>query len=64
MIVNDELGRMWKEAFMACFNILSQNLTGGTEENHRNLSQDGLLLDQESDLGLPKDKTGLLTPGL
>jgi hypothetical protein len=34
IIVNNELGRMWKEAFMTCFNILSQNLFRGTEEDH------------------------------
>jgi hypothetical protein len=64
MIVNDELGSLSKEAFMACFNILPQNFTGGTEENHRNLSHDGLLLGQELDLRLTLDKTGLQASGL
>jgi hypothetical protein len=32
--VNDELERMWKEAVMAEFKVLSWNLPGRTEENH------------------------------
>lgn len=29
--MNDELGRMRQEAVVACFNVSSQNLPGGTE---------------------------------
>jgi len=32
--VNDEMVRMWKETLEAYFEILSQNLAGGTEEYH------------------------------
>jgi hypothetical protein len=32
--VNDELERMWKEAFVAYFNALSRNLREGSEEKH------------------------------
>jgi hypothetical protein len=32
--LSDELEKMWKEAVLAYFKILSLNLPGGTEENH------------------------------
>jgi hypothetical protein len=32
--VNDELKRMWKEAFIAEFKVLTWHFPGGTEENH------------------------------
>jgi hypothetical protein len=35
MTVNNELERMWKEAVMAKFKVLSQHLPGRTEENHK-----------------------------
>jgi hypothetical protein len=38
--VNDELGRIWKEAVHGLIKILSQNLPGGTEENCKNLGED------------------------
>jgi hypothetical protein len=37
MISNNELERIWKEAVVALFKVLSQALPGGTKENHRNL---------------------------
>jgi hypothetical protein len=38
MTVNNELERMWKEAVVAQFKVLSQHLLGGgTEENHKKL---------------------------
>jgi hypothetical protein len=40
MIVNKELERIWNEAIVAYFKVLSRHLPGGTEENHGNLSQD------------------------
>jgi hypothetical protein len=33
-MVNDELKRMWKKAFVAQFKVLSQHLPRGTEKNH------------------------------
>jgi hypothetical protein len=33
--VNDELERMWKEAAMAYFKLLSQQLIGEIEENRK-----------------------------
>jgi hypothetical protein len=35
MGVNDELERMWKEAIMACFKVLSQHLCGEIDESHK-----------------------------
>jgi hypothetical protein len=35
MILNNELGWMWKEAIMAKFNASSQHLPGGSKENNR-----------------------------
>jgi hypothetical protein len=32
--VNDELEKIWKEAVMAYFKVLSWHSPGGTEENH------------------------------
>jgi hypothetical protein len=33
-----ELDRMWEDAVAVYFEVLSQNLTGQTEENHENFS--------------------------
>lgn len=33
-IENYEWEGIWKEAAVACFHVLSQNLPGGTEEHH------------------------------
>jgi hypothetical protein len=41
--MNDELKRIWKEAVLAQFKVLSRNLLGGTEENHEKLQVAGLL---------------------
>jgi hypothetical protein len=32
--MNDELERIWKEAAVPSFKVLSQHLLGETEENH------------------------------
>jgi hypothetical protein len=34
MIVNDDLGGMWKEKVMVCFKVLSHHLPTGNEENN------------------------------
>jgi hypothetical protein len=39
--VGDELGRTWKEAYVFCFEVLSQHLPGGTGEIKGNLTQNG-----------------------
>jgi hypothetical protein len=42
MAVTDKLERIWREAVVAYFMVLCQQLLGETEENNQNLSQDGL----------------------
>jgi hypothetical protein len=42
VIGDDELERMWKEAVVAYFKVLSRHSPGGTEENTKTLSQDSL----------------------
>jgi hypothetical protein len=44
MIVNHELGRMWKEAVVIYFKVLvlSKHLPGGTVENQENLRISGV----------------------
>jgi hypothetical protein len=37
--LNDALARTWKEAFVAYFKVLSQQLPGGAEENHEYISR-------------------------
>jgi hypothetical protein len=32
--MNNDLERMWKEAAVGCFKVLSQHMPGKTEENH------------------------------
>jgi hypothetical protein len=41
MIVNGKFKRVEKEAVVAYFKVPSQNLPGGTEKKHENLSQNG-----------------------
>jgi hypothetical protein len=38
--LNYELERMWKEAVMPYFKVLSQYASNGTEKNNGNLSQE------------------------
>lgn len=39
MLVHNEMERIWKKAVIVLFKVLSQDLPGWAEENHRNLSQ-------------------------
>jgi hypothetical protein len=39
-LMNNELEKMWKEAVVAWFEILSENFSWGTEENHGNTHDD------------------------
>jgi hypothetical protein len=34
-LLNKDLERMWKEAVLVYFEVLSRNVLGGTEENHK-----------------------------
>jgi hypothetical protein len=61
MIMNEELGTMWKEAVMAYFKALCWHLSEEAEENHEVLSQPSLSMNQDPYLGPPKYKTGVLT---
>lgn len=45
--MNDKLRRIWKEADAVSFEANSQYLTGSTDENHENLSQDSQLSGRE-----------------
>jgi hypothetical protein len=40
--MNNELKGIWKEILVAYFKVLSWNLSGGTEENHKNLQMASL----------------------
>jgi hypothetical protein len=35
MVMNDQLVRIWKEAVMFNVKVLSQHLSGGTDENYK-----------------------------
>jgi hypothetical protein len=39
IIMNDDLGRIWKEAAMAHFKVLFQNVLGGTRKVMDDLSE-------------------------
>jgi hypothetical protein len=43
VLINSKLEGMWREVVMVCYKVQSQHLAGGTEESHRNRSQDGHL---------------------
>jgi hypothetical protein len=34
VIMNDELGRVWKELIVVCSKVLYQRFAGGSKENH------------------------------
>jgi hypothetical protein len=39
-IVNNELEKLWQEAIVAQFEVLSQNLSKETEQGHKNLQSE------------------------
>jgi len=55
--VNGELSRMWKEAVVAYFKVLSQNLAGRTEAVTKNVNQGTWSPGRESDSGPPQQVT-------
>jgi hypothetical protein len=59
--VNDELERIWKEAVAAYFKTLLRQLSGGTEENHVNQSQESRSTGQDLNPGPPEYEAGALT---
>jgi hypothetical protein len=50
-----------KEMVSDMFKILSEHVSGGTEENHENVSDISRPLSQESNPALDEHETGLLT---
>jgi hypothetical protein len=56
MKINDELERIWKEAVLALFQVLSQHLTGELRKLMENLSQDSQSPGRDLNLGPPKYK--------
>lgn len=39
MVVNNELERIWKEVFVACFKVLSYDLSGDNDESQGSLHE-------------------------
>jgi hypothetical protein len=63
MIVNDELGRMWKQASKRChFETLTQNEAGVTQLKYEICQSVYFPLGRESNLGPPKYAARLLSP--
>jgi hypothetical protein len=56
--VNDKLEMFWKKAVVAYFKMLSQDLPGGAEKNHENISQDCRSLSQDLDPASPEYEAG------
>jgi hypothetical protein len=59
--VNNEREGMIKEVVVAQFKVLAQDLTGGTEGNHENLSQDSLSLGRDLNSKPPEYEAGVPT---
>jgi hypothetical protein len=60
--MNDEFGRIWKEAIAAEFMVLSRHFFGATEENHeKSRSQDSRSPGLDLNAILPEYKAGVLT---
>jgi hypothetical protein len=62
--VSNELERMWKEAVMASFKVLSRHFPGGTAETTKNLSQDSWSLGRDLNLGPTEHEAEELTTKL
>jgi hypothetical protein len=59
--VNDELKRVWKDAVVAYFKVLTQNLPGWTERNHENQCQDIRSPGRDLNPGPAEYEAGVLT---
>jgi hypothetical protein len=59
--MNNGLIKIWKEAVLAKFKVLSRNLPEGTEKNHENLSQDRRSPSRDLNPGPAEYETGVLT---
>jgi hypothetical protein len=53
--------RVWKEAVMAYFMVLSQHLSRDSEEDHENLIQDSRIPSRDSKFKPPEYKAEMLT---
>jgi hypothetical protein len=53
MILNDEL-EMSKESVVDQFQVFSQHISGGTEQNYENVSQDSGCFGRDSDQAPPE----------
>jgi hypothetical protein len=56
----NELERIWKEAVVTYFKVLSRRLPGWAEENHKILIQDNRPSDRDLNPRPPEYKAGLL----
>jgi hypothetical protein len=59
--VNDELERIYKKAFVAYFRILSQHLSGGTEDNHKQPQSGHTVSRPRFEPGIAEYEAGVLT---
>jgi hypothetical protein len=59
LIGTNELDRMWREAVMSLFKVLSQNLSGGTEYYEK--AQDSGCTGWDSNKASPQYKLEVLT---
>jgi hypothetical protein len=60
IVINDKLGRTWKEEVLAMFRCHHRIFLEGLRKTIRNLVQDSLSLGQHSNLGLPRYQIELL----
>jgi hypothetical protein len=60
VIMNNEFRKVWMEAVIACFNVISQNFLRGTQQKQEKCSQDNWHLNQELNPGLPEYEAGIL----
>jgi hypothetical protein len=57
--MNDELERIWKEAVVAWFKLLSLHLPGGTEEHNANSCHDSRSPGRDLNLRSPEYEAGV-----
>lgn len=58
--MNTEMGRIWKEAVLAFFEVLSHQLPGGTEESMKTVSQVRLFAVRNLNPGPSEYESGVL----
>jgi hypothetical protein len=60
-VVNDKLGRIWKEIIVAYFNVLSQKVIGITGEGHEEPQTGTWLMSLVSNPSSPEYRAGVVT---